>query len=208
MERILDAHKREPNPDQPSIRVDESPRRLIGEIRTPIPAAPGFTAGRDTEYARKGAARLFMFTAPRVGSRRVEVTERRTAIDWAHQVKKLVDVDFPEAKSIALVPPQPRHPRRLILHKAFEPKEAGRTARKPESVYAPEHGSQLNVAEIVFSVLNRTGFPERVPTIGRLRRGVAAWQERGDRSRKGVVWRFATEDARVEPAGLYPKLAA
>ena len=206
MERILDTYKMAPNPARPLVCMDESPRRLIGEIRTPIPLALGFPARYDTEYVRNGTASLFMFTAPHVGWRRIEVTERRTAVDWAHQIKKLVDGDFPKAEKITLVLDNLNTHTTASLYKAFEPEEARRIARKIELVYTPKHGSWLNMAEIEFSVLSRTGLPERVPTIEQLRREVAAWQERRNQSCKGVVWRFTTEDARVKLASLYPKL--
>jgi transposase len=206
MEKVLDVYMEEPDPDNPVICMDESPRQLIGEIRTPIPSAPGLPARHDTEYVRNGTASLFMFSAPHDGWRRVDVTERRTALDWAHQIKKLVDEDFPEAKSITLVLDNLNTHSTASLYKAFEPEEARRIARKLNLVYTPKHGSWLNMAEIEFSVLNRTGLPERVPTIEQLRREAAAWQERRNQSCKGVVWRFTPEDARVKLASLYPTL--
>ena len=103
MERVLDTYKMPPDSERPLVRMDESPRQLIGEVRTPIPAAPGRPARYDTEYKRNGTAELFMFTAPHIGWRRVDVTERRTANDWALQIKRLVDEDFPQAKTIVLV---------------------------------------------------------------------------------------------------------
>ena len=170
--------------------------------------APGVPQRHDTEYIRNGTACQFIFTAPHLCWRRVDVTERRTAVDWAHQVKKLVDEDFPNAKSITLVLDNLNTHSTASLYKAFEPEEARRIARRLVLVYTPKHGSWLNIAEIEFSVLNRTGLPERIPTIEQLRREVAAWQERRNQSCKGVVWRFTTEDARVKLASFYPKLAA
>ena len=126
----------------------------------------------------------------------------------AHQIKKPVDEDFPEAEKITLVLDNLNTHATASPCKAFEPEEARRTARKLELVYPPKHGSWLDMAEIEFSVFSRTGLPERVPAIERLSREAAAWQERRNQSCKGVVWRFATEDARVKLASLYPKLVA
>ena len=208
MEKVLDVYKREPNPARPLVCMDETSRQLIGEIRTPIPSAPGVPARHDTEYVRNGTASLFAFSAPHEGLRWFEVTGRRTALDWAHQIKNLVDKIFQEAESITLVLDNLNTNATASLYKALEPEEARRIARKLELVFTPKHGSWLNMAEIEFSVLNRTGLPDRVPTIEQLRREVAAFQKRRNQSCKRVVWRFTTEDARVKPASLYPQLVA
>jgi transposase len=206
MERILDTYKMEPDPLRPLVCMDESSKQLVGEVRTPIPLAPGVTRKYDTEYERKGTGCMIMFTAPHIAWRRVDVTERRTCVDWAHQVQKLVDEDFPEAEKITLVCDNLNTHSTASLYKAFEPEEARRLARKVELVHTPKHGSWLNIAEIEFSVLNRTGLPERIATIEELRRKVTALQTRRNQSCKGVYWRLTTEDARVKLANLYPKL--
>jgi hypothetical protein len=103
MEDILDVYTQEGDEKRPLVCMDECPKQLIGETRVPLPAKPGQAACYDTEYVRNGTCDIFMFLAPLEGWRRAEVTERRTRKDWAEQVKKLVDEDFPLAEKIILV---------------------------------------------------------------------------------------------------------
>ena len=103
MEDILDVYTGRHDKKHPLVCADEFPRQLIGEVRTPIPVEPGKPARFDTEYSRNGICEVFMFAAPLEGWRRAEVTEQRTKTDWAHQIKKLVTVDFPDAEKIVLV---------------------------------------------------------------------------------------------------------
>ena len=208
MERVLDTYKMAPDPERPLVCMDESPRQLIGEVRTPIPMAPGLPARYDTEYKRNGTAELFMFTAPHLGWRRTDVTDRRTARDWALQVRRLVDEDFPQAKSIILVCDNLNTHTTASLYKTFDPEEARRIARRLEIIHTPKHGSWLNMAEIEFSILSRTGLPGRIPTIEQLRREVSQWVTTRNQSCKGIVWRLTTEDARVKLASLYPQLVS
>jgi transposase len=205
MENVLDLYMMPRDPDRPVVCMDESPRQLISEVRTPIPMGPGSPLRYDTEYRREGTANTFIFFAPLENWRRAEVTERRTALDWAHQVKKLVDDDFPEAKRITLVCDNLNTHRVSSLYKAFPAVEARRLTRRLEIVYTPKHGSWLNMAEIELSVMNRTGLSDRIPTIEQFRREVAAWAKRRNSSCKGVIWQFTTEDARVKLARLYPQ---
>jgi hypothetical protein len=207
MERILEIYKMRPDPERPLVCMEESPRQLIGEVRTPIPAAPGLPARHDTEYKRNGTAELFMFTAPYTGWRRVDVTERRTAQDWAFQVKRLVDEDFPQAKSIILVCDNLNTHTTASLYKTFEPEEAGCVVRRLEIIPAPKHGSWLNMPEIEFPALSRTGLPERIPNIEQLRREVSQWVTARSQSCKGIVWRLTTENAWAKLASLFPPVS-
>ena len=75
------------------------------------------------------------------------------------------------------------------------------------TVHAPKRGSRLNMAEIEFSVLSRAGLPGRIPTIKQLRREVSRRVATRDKSRKGIVWRLTTENAKVKPASLYSKFS-
>ena len=109
--------------------MDECPKQLIGETRTPIPAEPGRPACFDTEYVRNGTCDIFMFVAPLEGWRRAEITEQRTCIDWAIQIKKLVDVDFADAEKITLVMDNLNTHGIASLYKAFPPEEANSNRR-------------------------------------------------------------------------------
>ena len=103
MEDVLDVYTREQDEKRPLVCMDECPKQLIGEKKTPIPAAPGQPVRYDTEYVRNGTCDIFMFVAPLEGWRRADITEQRTREDWAGQIRTLVDKDFPEAEKIVLV---------------------------------------------------------------------------------------------------------
>jgi hypothetical protein len=208
MEDVLDVYTDEPDLAHPLVCMDESPRQLISEVRDPLPLLPGSQEKSDTEYMRNGTAELFMFVAPHLGWRRVEVTEHRTRVDWAWQIKKLVDEDFPEAKSIRLVCDNLNTHNIASLYTAFTTEEAHRIARKLELHYTPKHGSWLNMAEIEFSVLSNTGLKDRIPNFDMLKREVAAWTQMRNESGSKIRWRFTTADARVKLARLYPQVTA
>ena len=206
MEDVLEVYERPEDPKRPLVCMDECPKQLIGETRTPIPAQPGEPERFDTEYVRNGTCNLFMFVAPLAGWRRAEVTERRTKVDWAHQIRRLVDEDFAEAEKIVLVMDNLNTHHPASLYEAFEPEEAKRIWDRLEIHHTPKHGSWLNMAEIEFSVLNNHGLPERVPDLESMRRGVSAWAHRRNTESGKIDWRFTTQDARVKLKRLYPRL--
>jgi DDE superfamily endonuclease len=100
MEEVLEVYQRPYDPDYPVICLDEAMKQLVKETLAPIPAQPGQPQRVDYEYERNGTANLFMLCEPMSGWRRVEVTPQRTAIDYAHLLKRLVDYDYPEALKI------------------------------------------------------------------------------------------------------------
>jgi transposase len=204
MEEILDVYTRKHDPKRPLVCMDESPKQLIGEVRTPIPGTKGKPARFDTEYKRNGTCVIFMFVAPLEGWRRAEVTEQRTKIDFAHQIKKLVTVDFPDAEKIILVMDNLNTHTIGSLYKAFPPEEAKKLRDKLEIHYTPKHGSWLNMAEIEINVLLNHGLSKRVPTIEQMKKEVAAWNNSRNENVKKITWRFTTNDARVKLKHLYP----
>jgi hypothetical protein len=126
MEDVLEVYQRDYDPKRPVICLDETSKQLVGETRVPLPAAPGQPARVDYEYERKGTANLFLLTEPLVGQRWVEVTERRTAKDFAAIVRELVDKRYPEATKIVLVLDNLNTHRPASLYEAFAPAEARR----------------------------------------------------------------------------------
>src|SRR5215208_4904234 len=147
-----------------------------------------------------------MFLEPLQGKRWVDVTEHRTKMYWAHQIKELVDVGYPEAEQIVLVMDNLNTHTPASLYEAFDAKEARRLADKLEIHYTPKHGSWLNMAEIELSVLSRQCLDRRVPDFQTLEAEVAAWQERRHEKGAKIEWRFDTEDARIKLKRLYPSL--
>jgi transposase len=167
---------------------------------------PARVQRHDYEYERGGVVNVFLFCEPLRARRWVDVTERRTKRDWAHQIKELVDERYPEAERIALVMDNLNTHTPASLYEAFEPAEAKRLAKKLEIHYTPKHGSWLNMAEIELSVLSRQCLDRRVPNFEALEAEVAAWQERRDETGGKIEWRFSTEDARIKLKRLYPSL--
>ncbi len=204
MEEVLDLYQLPYDPQVPLVCMDETSKQLVGEVRVPIPATPGRPVRIDYEYERRGTANLFMFCEPLKGKRRVLVTERRTAVDWAHAVKKVLDEDYPEARVVRLVMDNLNVHCTGSLYEAFPPAEARRLAQRLEIHYTPKHGSWLNVAEIELRVLSGQCLDRRIPERAELENEIAAWEKDRNESVVGVDWQFTTEDARVKLKRLYP----
>lgn len=206
MEEVLDLYREPYDPKRPMVNMDEQPVQLIKETRTPIPAAPGRPERIDYEYERNGTADIFMFTEPLTGKSHVSVRERRTSIDWAQEVKELLDVRYPEADIVQLVNDNLNTHKIGSLYEAFEPEEARRLARRLEIHYTPKHGSWLNIAEIELSALTGQCLDRRIPDMDTLRKETKAWETKRNELQKGVDWRFTTSDARIKLKRLYPKI--
>lgn len=206
MEDILDVYKRTYDEKNPWICFDESCKQLVKETRNPISPEPGQLERYDYQYERNGVANLFIFFEPLTGWRHVEVTEQRTAIDYAHQMKYLVDERYSQADKIGVIQDQLNTHVKASLYKAFEPEEAKRILDKLEFHYTPKHGSWLNMAEIEFSVLNHQCLDRRLPDQDTLKLEIAAWSEQRNQKSHSVNWRFTTTDARIKLKRLYPSI--
>ena len=170
MEDVLDLYHEERDPEWPVVCFDETSKQLIEDVRPPIEAAPGRVERYDTEYKRNGTRNLFVFCEPKGGWRHIEVTERRTALDFAHQMKWLVDEAYPDAKTIRLVLDNLNTHKLGSLYDAFEPADARRIAKRLELHYTPVHGSWLNMAEIELSVFSNQCLNRRIGNEVTLRR--------------------------------------
>jgi hypothetical protein len=206
MEDILDIYKRPYDQKNPWICFDESCKQLVKETRNPIPPKPGQLERYDYQYERNGVANLFMFFEPLTGWRHVEVTDSRTAIDYAHQMKYLVDERYPQADKIGVIQDQLNTHVKASLYKAFEPEEAKRILDKLAFHYSPKPGSWLNMAEIELSVLNRHCLNRRLPDQNTLKLEIAAWEKQRNQKSHSVNWRFTTADARIKLKRLYPSI--
>ena len=204
MEDILDVYTRKHDKKRPLVCMDESPKQLIGETRIPLNMKKGIARRYDTEYVRNGTCELFMFVAPLEGWRRAEVTERRTKKDWSYQIKKLVDIDFPQAEKIILVMDNLNTHTIGSLYEAFPPEEARRIREKLEIHFTPKHGSWLNMAETELNVLINHGLSVRVPTMNQMQKETKAWKNERNATAKKITWRFTTEGARIKLHRLYP----
>jgi hypothetical protein len=204
MEDVLEVYTRPHDPRRPQVCLDETSRQLLGEIHPPQPAAPGRAARADYEYERHGTCSLFLVCEPLAGWRHVMVSDRRTRIDWAHCIRDLVDVHFPDADRIVLVQDNLNTHTPASLYEAFPPAEAKRLTDRLELHATPKHGSWLNMAEIELSVLAEQCLDRRLADRATLQREVNAWQAARNRIRRGVDWRFTTADARIKLKHLYP----
>ena len=206
MEDVLEVYQRPQDPTYPVVCVDETSKQLIAETRVPIPAKPGRPARHDYEYERNGTANLFMMFAPLEGWRRVKVTDRHTALDYAQVLKELSDTHFPKAKKIVLVQDNLNTHKPASLYEAFPAAEARRLVERFEWHYTPKHGSWLDMAESELSVLSRQCLDRRIANKQTLIEEVAAWQDSRNKHHAKADWQFTTADARVKLKRLYPTI--
>jgi hypothetical protein len=208
MEDALDVYTRPYDPRRPQVCLDETSRQLLGEVTPPLPPAPGRPARQDYEYTRGGVCNLFLACEPLRGGRHVVVSDRRTRLDFAHVIKELVDVHYPDAAVIVLVLDNLNTHTPASLYEAFPPAEAKRLADKLEIHYTPKHGSWLNMAEIELGVLAAQCLDRRLPDRATLEREVAAWEQERNAATRTIRWRFTTADARIKLKHLYPSFDA
>lgn len=206
MENVLETYKRPHDPKHPVVCMDEKPKQLVKETRAPIACCKGQPQRFDFEYERNGTANVFVFVEPLKGWRRVEATARRTKVDWARQIQKLVKVDYPEAQRITLVLDNLNTHSLSSLYEAFDPAEARRLIEKLEIVHTPRHGSWLNVAEVELAVLEKQSISGRVPDMEALRFRIKAWERERNNSKAKVNWQFTTAAARTKLRRLYPQI--
>jgi hypothetical protein len=204
MENVLETYKRRYNPRNPVVCMDETSKQLVAETRTPQPGARGKPARYDYEYERNGTANVFMFTEPLANWRKASVTQRRTAVDWAHQMREVIDTRYAEADLITFVMDNLNTHTPASFYQAFEPAEARRLAERIEIVYTPKHGSWLDVAEIELGILSRQCMSGRIGNVATLKRTLSAWQKSRNESGGKVRWQFTTAKARVKLQRLYP----
>ncbi len=206
MEDVLDVYARPRDPHCPLVCFDESNKEQHRETVAPLPPAAGRPARRESTYERNGVSNLFMFFAPLENWRHVTVTDRRTAVEWAHGMRELVDVHFPTAARVVVVQDNLNTHTPAALYAAFPPAEAKRIWDRLEFHYTPKQGSWLNMAEIELSVLSRQCLDRRIPDQATLRQETAAWVARRNAAQATIEWHFTTADARVKLTKLYPTL--
>jgi len=204
MEDVLDVYALPYDPHRPQVCFDEHPLQLIAETRLPLPAKPGCPERYDYEYQRNGTRNLFMFFQPLGGWRHVQVTQRRTKVDFAQCMRYLVDDVFPAADKVVVVLDNLNTHTPAALYEAFVPAEAKRILNRLEFHYTPKHGSWLDMAEIEIGVLCEQCLAERIPDEETLCREVTAWEKSRNEQRATVNWQFTSIDARNKLKRLYP----
>jgi len=206
MEDVLEVYTRPHDPARPLVCLDETSKQLVAETRTPLPVQPGRPARYDYEYERNGTASLFMLFAPLEGWRHVEVTDQRTAIDYALVLKDLSDVYFARAEKIVLVQDNLNTHIPASLYEAFTASEARRLVERFEWHYTPKHGSWLNMAESELAILSSQCLDRRIPDRRSLARQIVAWLLDRNTHNVKADWRFTAADARIKLKSLYPAL--
>jgi DDE superfamily endonuclease len=204
MEDILDLYAEPYDPAYPVICFDESLYQLVSEVRQPLTVAPGQPLRYDYEYRREGTCNLFMFFEPLQGWRHIKVTDRRTAQDFAHCMKDLVDTHFPRVRLISVVLDNLNTHTPAALYATFAPAEARRLLRKLDLRYTPKHGSWLNMAEIEFAVVVKQCLDQRLPDQATVCRAIDAWETRRNAEHATVDWQFTAVKARRKLKRLYP----
>jgi hypothetical protein len=206
MEDVLDLYAEPYDPQRPVVCFDESLVHLVSETRSPLPVRPGRIACYDYEYKREGTANLFLFVQPLLGWRQVNVTAHRTKLDFAGQMKLLVDVYLPNVNLIRLVVDNLNTHTHASLYERFAPAEARRITRKLEFHYTPKHASWLNMAECEFAALTTQCLDRRIPDAITLSQEIDAWQTKRNQHKTKINWQFDTASAREKLKRLYPPL--
>jgi len=206
MEDILDLYAQPLDDLSPVICMDEKPLQLLDEARDPLPMKPGKPRRYDGEYVRNGTGCIFLFTEPLAGWRHVNACQRRTKIDWANQIRDLLEIYYPDIPKIRLVMDNLNTHSISSFYEAFPPEIARNLAKRLEIHYTPKHGSWLNIAEIELSVLTRQCLDRRISTIQSLNHELAAWEAYRNETQKSVDWQFTTGTARIKLKRLYPQI--
>ena len=203
MERVLEVYKRPYDEKHPVVCMDESPKQLIGETKTPIEAKPGSVEKFDYEYVRNGICNIFMSNEPLAGRRYVKVTERKQKQDWALFVEEISN-QYPDVEKITLVMDNYETHKPGSLYDTFPPQQAKKIWDRFEFVYTPKHGSWLNMAEIALNVLMGQCLSRRIPDIEEIEKEVKAWQKARNKQNAKIDWQFSTDNARIKLKRLYP----
>lgn len=206
MEDILDLYAACHTEDEPLICMDEASKQLLQDVEEPLALLPGHPAKEDYHYQRRGVQALFVFFDPVRGWRRLSNRDSRTRVDWAEEVRRLLEEDYPHAKKVKLVCDNLNTHHVASLYEAFPAEVAHRLRRRLEIHYTPRKGSWLNVAEIELSVLTRQCLDRRIGSVTELQAELGAWETQRNAEGSRVAWRFTTADARIKLWHLYPQV--
>jgi hypothetical protein len=196
MEDVLNLLAAPPKEDEPVVALDERPVQLHDDVRPGRRSAPGKIGHRDHEYLRCGTANVFCIMAPKTGRHFTHATENRKAPQFARAMKRIAD-GYPEAKIIHMIMDQLNTHCEKSLHRAFGLEKGRRLWKRFKVHYTPKHGSWLDPAEIEASLWSRECLAaDRIPTLAELQHRTRKWNQRADRARRKISWRFTTADAR------------
>jgi hypothetical protein len=207
MEKVLETYEKPYNPAVPVICMDEQPVQLLKETRQPIPATATTAKRVDYEYERAGTANLFMFTEPLAGWREVAVRPRKTKLDWAIEMARVLEGRYAACEKVIVVCDNLNTHTIGAFYEAFEPERARQLVRRIEFCYTPKHGSWLNIAENELSSMTRQCVDgRRFGDIETLRDETSAWSTDVNQTQRGVDWQMKIDDARCKRKSVYPKI--
>lgn len=207
MEDVLAIHEKPYDPNAPVLDMDEQPVQLLKETRSPIPGTAKHAKRVDYEYERAGTANIFMFTEPLAGWRDVAVRERKTKVDWAVEMARLLEGRYADCPKVILVCDNLNTHTKGAFYEAFEPERARELARRVEFHYTPKHGSWLNIAENELSSLTRQCVSgRRFASVEELREETQAWSTDVNAKQRGVDWQMKISDARTKLKSIYPTI--
>jgi len=204
MERLLDVYQQEYDENHPLVCMDEASKQVIADIEPALPMGPGHVRREDHHYERKDVRALFIFFDPISAWRRVSSRPSRTRVDWAEELRTLVEEDYPDAEQITLVCDNLNTHDITSFYVRYDAVTAHRLASKLRIVYTPRNGSWLNMAEMELSILSRQCINRRFDSTQVMETKIAAWQKRRNQMAFGAEWRFTTEQARIKLKSLYP----
>jgi hypothetical protein len=206
MEEVLDEYQKPHDEKHPMICMDEASRQLLDDVVDPLPMRPGAPKRVDDKYERRGVRSIFIFYNPIAGWRRVTGRDGRTRIEWAQEIRHLLEEDYPDAETVTIVCDNLNTHDVASLYYAFDAETAGRLRKRLRLVHTPKNGSWLNMAEQEISVLSRQCLGDRrFATAEEMDSAMAAWQADRNKRHCGSDWRFTTDDARIKLKSLYPK---
>jgi hypothetical protein len=180
---------------EPVVCIDEKSKQLLKDMRTPLPLKPGVLAKQDYEYKRAGTCNLFVAVEPKGKRRVVEVTARRTKMDFVAFVGRLLETVYARARKVHLVLDNLNTHFRSSFEEVLGYKAATVLLRRIEFHYTPKHASWLNMAEIEIGILERQCLGRRLKDQATIKLEVAAWQQRRNAAQCGIVWSFTRQDA-------------
>ena len=207
MEDVLEMYSRPYNSSIPVVCMDEQPIQLLKDTRAPISATKNHPLRVDYEYERAGTASIIMFTEPLGNRREISVRARRTRVDWALEMERLLSTQYANAEKIILVCDNLNTHTRGAFYEAFPAEKARELVKRLEFHYTPKHGSWLNIAECELSAMTSQCISNRrFENIDVLARETQAWAEKTNRTQRGINWQFSIEKARNKLKSIYPKI--
>lgn len=196
MNDVLEVYKRNYDPKNPVVCMDEKSKQLLKDTRTALRGKPGKPLRADYEYKRNGTCNLFVAVEPKGKKRVVRVTKRRTKKDYASFIKYLVDHIYKDVEKIVLVEDNLNTHNETSLIEVFGEKIGKRIAEKIEWHYTPKHASWLDQAEIEIHSLEQQCLNRRIPDFHTMQSEVAACVKKRNQDKCGINWQFDREQAK------------